>query len=230
MKRLTFHSCRTFLFPSSPLCFAGHDCAARSELHLNVCVLSAGARRRAWRHLLTCPLCLHWSIALLRLCFSSLPPSFLFFSPLFLVPYSPLRCPPFSRTSVVPAREGRESRLIAKVVERVNPELEPSLLSIMPSINVEMIKLLLAEGMPLKTRRARLVDLVHQQLAEPLTEALNERVDVSMLPERAEGKVMRKIVERLLEEVVEWSVSEVDKTVAEELAEGPSGRRSSDSD
>lgn len=127
--------------------------------------------------------------------------------------------------------EGRESRLIAKVVERINPELEPSLLRVMPKINVEMIKLLLAEGMPLKTRRARLVDLVHEQLAEPLTEALNERVDVSMLPERAEGKVMRKIVERLLEEMVDWSVSEVDERVAEELAEGSSGRRrSSDSD
>lgn len=121
--------------------------------------------------------------------------------------------------------------MIAKVVERINPELEPSLLSVMPQINVDMLKLLLAEGMPLKARRARLVDLVHQQLAGPLTEALNERVDVSMLPERAEGKVMRKIVERLLEEVVEWSVNEVDETVAEELAEGRSGqRRSSDSD
>lgn len=127
--------------------------------------------------------------------------------------------------------EGRESRLISKVVERINPELEPSLLSFMPEINVEMLKLLLAEGMPLKTRRARLVDLVHRQLAAPLTEALNERVDVSMLPERAEGKVMRKIVERLLEEAVEWSVNSVDETVAAELAEVSGGRRrSSDSD
>lgn len=121
--------------------------------------------------------------------------------------------------------------MISKVVERINPELEPSLLSFMPEINVEMLKLLLAEGMPLKTRRARLVDLVHRQLAAPLTEALNERVDVSMLPERAEGKVMRKIVERLLEEAVEWSVNSVDETVAEELAEVSGGRRrSSDSD
>lgn len=96
---------------------------------------------------------------------------------------------------------------------------------------LEMIKLLLAERMPLKTRRARLVDLVHKQLAEPLTEALNERVDVSMLPERAECKVMRKVVERLLEEIVDWSVAEVDERVSEELAEGSRGRRrSSDCD
>lgn len=141
---------------------------------------------------------------------------------------SPPSSSPFSLSFV---REGRESRLISKVVERINPELEPSLLSFMPEINVEMLKLLLAEGMPLKTRRARLVDLVHRQLAAPLTEALNERVDVSMLPERAEGKVMRKIVERLLEEAVEWSVNSVDETVAEELAEVSGGRRrSSDSD
>ncbi|OSX75273.1 hypothetical protein BU14_0243s0008 [Porphyra umbilicalis] len=127
--------------------------------------------------------------------------------------------------------ERRESRAIEKVVERLNPELEPALLQFMPKINVEMIRLLLDERKSVKERRERLVDLVLEQAAEPLTAALNERVDVAFLPERAESVVLRKVVERMLKEVVEWTVSEVDESVTKELEEiRRRQRRGSDSD
>jgi len=133
--------------------------------------------------------------------------------------------------AILLCRERRESRAIEKVVERLNPELEPALLQFMPKINVEMIRLLLDEKKSVKERRERLVDLVLEQAAEPLTAALNERVDVAFLPERAESVVLRKVVERMLKEVVEWTVNEVDESVTKELEETRRRqRRGSDSD
>ncbi|CAM9791514.1 unnamed protein product, partial [Scytosiphon promiscuus] len=107
--------------------------------------------------------------------------------------------------------EEREGRLIEKFVDRVLPKVEPSMNAIMPQIYVRCIKLALNEAHSIKDRRKEISRILRGELSEPLTRQLNERVDCSIVPEKWEGKVLKVVSDKVIDEFVEWTVSEVDE-------------------
>eukprot|EP00903_Cladosiphon_okamuranus_P012386 g11608.t1 len=122
--------------------------------------------------------------------------------------------------------ERREERIIEKFVERVLPKVEPSMRAIMPDIYVRCIKEALDETQSIKSRRKHISTLLRGELSEPLTRQLNERVDCSIIPEKWEGKVLKLVSNKVIDEFVEWTVGEVD----ERLRVIPDSDRSADLD
>lgn len=110
--------------------------------------------------------------------------------------------------------ESREERIIEKLVDKLMPKVEPALHAIMPTVYVTCIKMALDERLSLKERRERISDLLRAELAEPLSRELNERVDCSMVPEGLEGKVLKIVANKVIDEFVEWTVGEVSYKLA----------------
>lgn len=107
--------------------------------------------------------------------------------------------------------EEREERLIAKLVDKLVPKVEPSLLAIIPEVYVMCIKLALDENIPIKERRKSISDKLRAELSEPLSRQLNERVDCSMIPERVEGQVLKIVANKVIDQFVDWTVGEVNE-------------------
>lgn len=105
--------------------------------------------------------------------------------------------------------ESREERIIAKVVDKIVPKVEPALLAIMPIVYVTCIKLALDETVSLKDRREQITELLRAELSEPLSKELNDRVDIAFVPERWEGGLLKIVTDKIIEEFVEWTVGEV---------------------
>ena len=99
--------------------------------------------------------------------------------------------------------------LITKLVDKVEPKVEPSLLAIMPAVYVACIKLALDEEVPIRERKDRISELLRAELAEPLARELNERVDAKMVPEKIEGAVLKVVSKKVIDEFVEWTVGHV---------------------
>lgn len=105
--------------------------------------------------------------------------------------------------------EGMEERIITKLVDRVAPKVEPSLLAIMPAVYVTCIKLALDENVPIKERKDRISEIMRAELAGPLARELNLRVDVKLVPEKMEGAVLKVVSKKVIDEFVEWTVGHV---------------------
>lgn len=105
--------------------------------------------------------------------------------------------------------ESKEERMISKIVDKIVPKVEPSLLAIMPTVYVNCIKLALDETIPLKDRRNQISDQLRAELSEPLARELNERIDIPVLPEGLEGKLLNVVSNKVIDEFVEWTVGEV---------------------
>eukprot|EP00904_Undaria_pinnatifida_P010692 jgi/Undpi1/6753/HiC_scaffold_21.g09232.m1 len=105
--------------------------------------------------------------------------------------------------------ERREEAIIKKLVNKLAPKVEPALLAIMPTVYVTCIKLALNERLSLKERRSQISDLLRAELSVPLSRELNERVDCSFMPEKIEGKVLKVVANKVIDEFVEWTVGEV---------------------
>ncbi|CAN0538623.1 unnamed protein product, partial [Laminaria digitata] len=115
--------------------------------------------------------------------------------------------------------EGMEARIISKLVEKVAPQVEPSLLAIMPSVYVACIKLALDEEVPIQDRKDKISKLLRDELAGPLARELNERVDVTMIPEQMEGAMLKIMAKIVINEYVEWTVGHVNEKL-EPIAPG----------
>ena len=105
--------------------------------------------------------------------------------------------------------EGLEERIIDKIVDRVAPKVEPALLSILPTVYVTCIKLALDEAVPLDERKDRISDMLRAELSDPLTKELNERIDMTLVPEKIEGVVLKVVSNKVISAFVEWTVGEV---------------------
>eukprot|EP00904_Undaria_pinnatifida_P010694 jgi/Undpi1/6755/HiC_scaffold_21.g09234.m1 len=114
--------------------------------------------------------------------------------------------------------EGIEERIINKLVDRVAPKVEPSLLAIMPAVYVACIKLALDETVPLQERKDRISELMRAELAGPLARELNLRVDVKLVPEKMEGAVLKVVSKKVIDEFVEWTVGHVSEKLAGEAS------------
>lgn len=111
--------------------------------------------------------------------------------------------------------EDREGRMIENLVDRILPNVEPALLVIIPEIYVQCIRLALNERLPIHERRDQISDLMRGELSEPLARQLNERVDMSIVPENLEGTVLKVVANKVIDRFVQWTVGEMDENFRE---------------
>jgi hypothetical protein len=116
--------------------------------------------------------------------------------------------------------ESSEEKGIAKFVDALEPQVEPSLAAILPPVYLEIVKIALNDRMSVEERRSGISSLLRGELALPLARELNQRVDTSVLPEKVEGRVLEVISNKVLDEFVEKVIGKLDEEMAEEAAEG----------
>lgn len=97
--------------------------------------------------------------------------------------------------------EDYEERMLEKAVKKVAPLVEPALRSFLPTCYVDCLKIALLEGMPIEEKRTNIQKILRDQIAEPLAKELNERCDVSFVPERLEGFVFKAISKKFVDEL-----------------------------
>lgn len=123
-----------------------------------------------------------------------------------------------AETDIPFMRESTESRIISKIVETLNPHIEPSLRSLCPAPYVDCLKLALQEGVPIEEKRLQISEILRGELAEPLADKLAGVLDVAMVPEEYEGRILAVVTQKLVEEMVEWCVGEIDERTGERLS------------
>lgn len=107
-------------------------------------------------------------------------------------------------------REETEGKIIAKVLDYLNPKLEPALRAICPPPYVECLKIALTDGPPIEQKRERISAILREELEQPLARELSGNMDVALVPESVEERVMQVVAQKTIEEFVEWTVAEVD--------------------
>lgn len=108
-------------------------------------------------------------------------------------------------------REETEGKLIGKVLDYLNPKLEPALRAICPTPYVECLKIALTEGVPIEQKREQISAILRGELEQPLARELSGNMDVALVPESVEERVMKVVAQKTIEEFVEWTVGEVDE-------------------
>lgn len=122
-------------------------------------------------------------------------------------------------TDIPLLKESTEERIIEKVLEIVNPNLEPSLRSFCPDPYVDCLKIALQEGISSREKRKRISSILHEVMAKPLGEKVAGMIDVAMLPEYLEEKVLEGVCKKIVDEFVEWTVGEIDERFESRLQE-----------
>lgn len=113
--------------------------------------------------------------------------------------------------------EETEGKIIDKIIDKINPRIEPALRLICPAPYVDCLKIALAEGVDTAEKRRHICTILNGQLAEPLGTELSRSLDVGMVPEHVEQSVMEIVSKKIIEEMVEWTVAEIDERMAESL-------------
>lgn len=114
--------------------------------------------------------------------------------------------------------EEAEGQIIAKVIDTLNPKMEPALRAICPAPYVDCLKLALQEGVPAADKRAAISRILRAELEEPLARELAGSVDVALVPEHVEHQLMRVVAQKTVDEFVEWTVGEIDDRMETRLA------------
>lgn len=113
--------------------------------------------------------------------------------------------------------EDHEGKIIKVVIDAINPRMEPALRAIIPNPYVECLKLAISETTPTKEKRTRISLILRNELEQPLAEQLAGSVDVAIVPEDVEERLMRVVAKKIIEELVEWTVGELDERMRERI-------------
>lgn len=113
--------------------------------------------------------------------------------------------------------EDFEERMLEKVVQKVNPLLEPAMLAFIPEPFVRCMKIALSDTISVEDKREYIQKIMRNEIGIPLSQELNERVDVGFIPERLEGKIFEAISNKFVDTFVEWTVGEIDERVNSSL-------------
>lgn len=116
-------------------------------------------------------------------------------------------------------REEAEGRVIEKVIDTINPRIEPAMRALCPAPYVECLKIALKEGLSSNEKRKKISTILRGELEEPLAKRLAGNMDVALLSENAEEALMRVVAQKVIEEFVEWTVGEMDERVLVRLDE-----------
>eukprot|EP00173_Palmaria_palmata_P004614 Plantae.Rhodophyta-Palmaria_palmata.ctg6638.p2 GENE.Plantae.Rhodophyta-Palmaria_palmata.ctg6638~~Plantae.Rhodophyta-Palmaria_palmata.ctg6638.p2 ORF type:complete len:136 (-),score=47.43 Plantae.Rhodophyta-Palmaria_palmata.ctg6638:292-699(-) len=109
--------------------------------------------------------------------------------------------------------ERHEAKLIDKFVDKINDHLEPALRACMPDVYLVSLKIALDENKSKKVRQLEIRDLMRAEFSEPLSSELNARVDMSLIPEEAEGKVLKVVADEIVEQFVKIVIGEIDEAL-----------------
>lgn len=120
-------------------------------------------------------------------------------------------------TDIPILNEDSEGRVIDKVIDRLSPHLEPSLLAICPAPYVQCIKIALQEGVSSDEKRRMISEILKPVLAIPLAKQMAGIVDIALLPEYMEESILSVICVKIVNEFVEWTVGEVNERFAQRL-------------
>lgn len=124
-----------------------------------------------------------------------------------------------AETDIPLLREDAEGKLIALAVDTINPKLEPALRSICPKPFVDALKLALDPTLPHSEKRLQISKILTSDLEEALTNKFAGSLDQSLVPPDVEHNLMRQIAQKLIEELVTWTVAEIDTRLTDRLAE-----------
>lgn len=113
--------------------------------------------------------------------------------------------------------EATEDRIIDKVLERLNPYLEPSLRALCPDPYVNCLKIALQEGISSEEKRRQIGAILHPTLAEPLSKKMAGLVDISLVPESMEEKILAVVCRKIVDEFVEWTVGQINERFEQRL-------------
>lgn len=102
--------------------------------------------------------------------------------------------------------ESMEDGIIKSLVDKVLPEVEPSLLTLVPAAYVACIKIALDDQVSLVEKKTHIAALLRAELAEPLSKELNKRVDLFLIPEGMEGKALKVVADKIIDEIVEKTI------------------------
>ncbi|CAM9877610.1 unnamed protein product [Scytosiphon promiscuus] len=103
-----------------------------------------------------------------------------------------------------------ERKLIEKLVNKALPQMEFSLGALMPQAYVDLIKIGLDERLSAAEKKQGMSKLLRGELSDPLAKQLNQRVDCSFIPEALEGKVLKVVAQKLVDEFIESAVHDGD--------------------
>lgn len=113
--------------------------------------------------------------------------------------------------------ESAEDKIIDKVLSTVNPLMEPALRAFCPPGYVDCLKIALAEGIDEKDKREQISRIMRKELAEPMAERMAGSLDVAMVPEYMEQKVLEVVTQKIVDEFIEWTVGEIDDRMNKSL-------------
>lgn len=116
-----------------------------------------------------------------------------------------------AETDIPFLRESTEDKIIRSVIETLNPHVEPALRQICPSPYVDCIKIALTEGIPTEQRRQQISAILREQLVDPLADQLNGKLDMALIPENMELRILEVFAKKIVDEFVEWTVAEIDE-------------------
>lgn len=111
-----------------------------------------------------------------------------------------------AETDIPFIREETEGKIIDKVIDTINPKIEPALRALCPKPYVDCLKLALDDTLPLDEKRERISRILKGELEAPLAQHLSGSLDVALVPEEVEEAIMRQVVEKVIEEFVERTV------------------------
>lgn len=101
-------------------------------------------------------------------------------------------------------------------MDRIAPHVEPALRAIAPDVYVDALKIALSEDIAIEDRRSRIARILRGELGQPLTRELNERMDSSILSESMEEKALKVVSYKIIDELVDWTVGEIDEKLSRE--------------
>lgn len=113
--------------------------------------------------------------------------------------------------------ESAEDRIIDKVLERLNPYLEPSLRALCPDPYVNCLKIALQEDISSEEKRHQIGSILHPTLAEPLSKKMAGLVDISLVPESMEEQILSVVCRKIVDEFVEWTVGTINERFEQRL-------------
>lgn len=114
-------------------------------------------------------------------------------------------------------REETEGKIIEKVIDVLNPKIEPALRAICPDPYVDCLKIALTEGLPTEQKREQISRILKAELEEPLARELSGNLDIALVPEHVEEGLMKIFSQKTIEEFVEWTVGEIDERMDNRL-------------
>mmetsp|Transcript_38175 Transcript_38175/g.43018 ORF Transcript_38175/g.43018 Transcript_38175/m.43018 type:complete len:335 (+) Transcript_38175:125-1129(+) len=113
--------------------------------------------------------------------------------------------------------EEMEANILERYVQKLNPHLNLAIEVVCGDVYAKAIRIALEEETSKRNRRKRISKLLQDELSEPLTTELNEKVDFynsiflsDDAEENVEQAVLKVVVNTMIVQTVRWIVSEID--------------------